>query len=138
MTKEHFSIYELLNEISPRLGMYIGEQTVDKLGCYIWGYKGAMVDAGIQESPVLDFQKFTRWLRKKYGYPHSAEVAGCEKTILAVSLGISPEEMDQDMFWLNFPPHLTNEQHVESVRLYVSLINEYGKLENAALPGGQH
>jgi hypothetical protein len=133
MTKKYFSIYELLNEISPRLGMHIGEQTVDKLVCYVWGYKRAMYEVGIQESPVLDFQKFTRWVRKKYGYPHSAEVAGCEKTIRAISLGISPEKMDRDMFWESFPPDMTEEQHLESVRLCVALINEYGKLENAAL-----
>ena len=106
--------------------MYIGEETAEKLGCYIWGYKKGMNDSGIPESPVLDFNKFTRWVREKYNYPGSAEIAGCEKSILAISLGISAEEIR----WESFPTDVTNEQHRESVRLYISLINEYGQIEN--------
>lgn len=117
--------------------MYIGEQTVEKLGCYIWGYKGAMRDVGVQESPVLDFQKFAKWLREKYGYPYSAEVAGCEKTILAISLGVSPADMDRDRFWESFPPDLTSEQHLASVELYVALIDEYGKTTSGSQPSEQ-
>ena len=125
MTKQTYSVYELIDEISPRLEMFIGDRTVDKLCCFIWGYRRAMFDLGIPESPDLNINAFTRWVRKKYGYDGSAEIAGCEKTILAISLGIAPEELRWDIF----PPAVTPEQQFESAQLFISLLREFGRVE---------
>src|SRR5262245_6217193 len=126
MAKQTFNVNELIDEISPRLGMYIGEQTLEKLTSYIWGYQKAMFECGVTESPVLDFLKFTSWVRKKYKYDFSAEVAGASKTILAISLGIPAHER----MWMNFPPtDVSLKQHEESVRLFIALVREFIKLE---------
>ncbi|WP_457279045.1 hypothetical protein [Polaromonas sp. P5_D5] len=122
-----YSIYDLVREVSVRPGMYLGQETIDKLGCYIWGYKKAMHDLGVPESPIFDPYEFTSWVRRKYNYPGSAEIAGWEKTVLAISLEIPGDEVE----WDKLPTNVSVERHRSSVYFFFELLKEFGERKNA-------
>lgn len=115
------SIYELADEIALRLGMYIGKTSLERLSCFIYGYLYAQDSCCSKASVSFDHNNFANWVRKKYGYPSSSIVAGWEKTVLAISLGIQPDKVD----WNSMPKELTEEEHQRSVEVFFKLLRDY-------------
>ena len=101
--------------------MYIGSASLEKLSSYIYGYRNAMQELGVKEIPEINFLEFSNWVRHKYNYPGSAVTAGWDKSILAITLDIKPNELD----WANFPKVTTQKDHERSIQLFVELLNEY-------------
>ena len=115
-----YSLIELLDSICQRPGMYIGEPSLEKLSCFIYGYKKAMHDLGVEETPEINFTEFSDWARKKYDYPGSAVTAGWDKSIYAISMGVSSKDLD----WCNLP-EAEFDEHQKSIELFVNLVKQY-------------
>lgn len=70
------SLYQLLEKIKERPGMYIGYPSVSELFMFLCGYKRACQD---MELPLSDeeqeFHEFQPWLQKRFGVSTSASWA---------------------------------------------------------------
>lgn len=70
------SLYQLLQKIKERPGMYIGYPSVSDLFMFLCGYKRACQD---MELPLSDeeqeFHEFQPWLQKRFGVNTSASWA---------------------------------------------------------------
>jgi hypothetical protein len=120
-----YNLIKMLDSVRQRPGMYIGEPTLEKLSSFVYGYKQAMYEQGIEESPKIDFTEFSNWVRKKHGYPGSAVSAGWDKTIFAISMGVSPKDLD----WVHLPKANVDEHH-KSIELFIGLIKQYAVESN--------
>lgn len=114
--------YNLLKSIEKRPAMYIGESTLKGIKIFISGYYFALLENNIDREYQSD--PFFDWTANKLGYYEST--AGWVNMILAHCLGIKPRDIIWEEF---FDLHISNEQHLNSIKLFYELIEEY-KNEN--------
>ncbi|WNB74442.1 hypothetical protein [Methylomonas koyamae] len=119
MSKVNYSIYDILDRIEKRPGMYVGDVTLGNLMTYMHGYEMAMRDAEVKDVSIPEFHGFHEFVRKKFGYYEST--AGWANMILAVTIGLSPK----NIIWENYNVGVTYEQHIESVKTFYKLLNEF-------------
>ncbi|MCW9016555.1 MAG: hypothetical protein OQJ89_06310, partial [Kangiellaceae bacterium] len=112
MSKQSYSIYDVLATIERRPGMYVGEVSLYSLMTYLHGYEMAMRDAEVEDESQPKFQDFHEFVRSHYGYFEST--AGWARMILAVTIGLNPKNVS----WEGFDSDVTYEQHVESVKTF--------------------
>ena len=65
--KKSFSIYDILNTIKDRPGMYIEGVTVNNILVYLQGYQIAIRDYEIEDVSNPGFRKFHDIVKTKYG-----------------------------------------------------------------------
>ena len=61
------NIYEHIKEISVLPARFLGENSIEKLETYLWGYTSALMIHGILERGVPYYRHFYNWLRYTYG-----------------------------------------------------------------------
>ena len=114
-----YSIYELLEKISVRTGMYIGEQKLENLMSFLAGYRFAMDSIGAIDTSEPSFGGFHNWVAAKYGFYEST--SGWATMILTVELSLNltgKKEAD----WAN---KATEMQHRNSVKTFFKLVSEF-------------
>jgi hypothetical protein len=111
-----YTLYDLLNKISVRTGMYIGEQKLSNLRSYINGFEAAMYTANIKNNTIPAFSGFHNWVAEKYGFYEST--AGWQNMILAVEMGLSP----QDINWDTYSKNADRNQHEKSLERFFCLV----------------
>lgn len=124
MTKKKYSIYEALETIRKRPGMYVGDIDLNAINTYLAGYWMAMKDADINDVSNPEFHTFHEFVRARYNYDEST--AGWANMIKAVVIGLDPEKIR----WENYDKDMTFEQQKEALALFYQLIEEF-KLKNA-------
>ena len=113
------NIYELIETLSVRTAMYTGEHKLSNIRSFIDGYTFAIEDAELCSEFQSDFPGFHDWVAEKLGFFEST--AGWQKMILAIELGIPPEEVK----WARFDANASEEQHKSSVARFFELVSEY-------------
>lgn len=119
MIKNEYSVYDVLATLETRPGMYMSDITLNHFMTYLFGYEMAMRNVGIKDMSKPKFQGFHEFVKEKYGYFEST--AGWANMILAATIGLSPKNIR----WENYDINVTREQHLESIKTFYSLINEY-------------
>lgn len=79
-----------------------------------------MNEQGLSDEINIDFLEFSNWVRKEYEYPSSANIAGWDKCILAISMNISAKNLD----WENLP-EINSDQHIKSIELFIELLKKF-------------
>lgn len=110
--------YKLLKMIEKRPAMYVGEATLNNIKIFVSGYYAALLENNIISESLNE--PFFDWTAQKLGFYEST--AGWANMILAYSLGINPKTVIwEDVFALQ----ITKEQHLDSIKLFYELIEEY-------------
>jgi hypothetical protein len=122
MSKRDYSIYDFLDKVEKRSGMYIGDVTLKNLSIYLNGFNMAMINAEVKDISNPDFYSFNNFIKEKFGY--SEPTAGWANMILAVSIGLTPK----NVIWENYDTAITDEQHIESVKLFYKLLHEFRQI----------
>lgn len=117
--KESYSIYNVLEAIRKRPGMYVGEIDLNYINSFIWGYEMAMDDAGVEDVSRPEFRKFHEFVRAKYNYYEST--AGWANMIKAVVLGLNPETV----CWEGYDSEMTIEQQKQALSKFYELLDEF-------------
>jgi hypothetical protein len=102
--------------------MYIGDVTLKNLSIYLNGFNMAMINAEVKDISNPDFYSFNNFIKEKFGY--SEPTAGWANMILAVSIGLTPK----NVIWENYDTAITDEQHIESVKLFYKLLHEFRQI----------
>ncbi len=126
---QEYSIYTAIGKIRVRTGMYTWDRNLRSIGSYIYGYTQAMDDAGVKNVTYPKFAGFRAWIKVKFDFVSDAP--GWENMILALAIGCEPKSR---LPWERMK-NATEEQHLESVKLFFSLIEEY-KNETSDIKGG--
>lgn len=116
-----YNIYDLLEKINVRTGMYIGEQKLENLMSFLAGYHFAMNSVGAVENSQPDFRGFHNWVAAKYGFYEST--SGWADMILVAELGLHPRENSEDRE--DCKRKATEIQHENSVRTFFKLVGEF-------------
>lgn len=125
MTISEYSIYNTIDLIRKRPGMYIGDPSPKQLFVFLTGYGMAMDDAGITDiSHPPFFREFHDWVARKLGFHEST--AGWPNMIMAVTLGLNPKKIR----WENYAVKATYQQKSEATELVFKLIDEYRDSEH--------
>ncbi|WP_237059076.1 hypothetical protein [Microbulbifer sediminum] len=117
-----YSIYDIIDRIRSRTGMYVGEVTLSSINVFLTGYCVAMKDSGIPDttSPAF-FPDFNIWVKNKLGFDSSC-IGWCSM-ILAFSVNpeapILRDSIDEICRMAKKP------EHDKSVDLFFSLVDEY-------------
>lgn len=119
MSEAGYCIYELLEKIRNRHGMYISSANLECLACFLSGYRVAMMSEGKKEASTPDFHGFHDWVRQELGYCSS--VPGWSNMILASVLGLKPGEISWDTYWVGTTP----DQHRESFNMFYEMLDRY-------------
>lgn len=114
------NIYELIETLSVRTAMYTGEHKLSNIRSFIDGYTFAIEDEELCREFLSDFGGFHDWVAEKLGFHEST--AGWQNMILAIEMGIRPNEVEWAVFFVANP---TEEQHKSSVTRFFELVNEY-------------
>ena len=118
-----YNLYDLLEKISVRTGMYIGDQKLENLMAFLEGYHFAMGSVGAIENSQPDFRGFHNWVAAKYGFYEST--SGWANMILVAELGLSPRGNIEA--WEDCKRKATEIQHENSVRTFFKLVGEFKK-----------
>lgn len=118
---QEYDLYKAIERIRVRTGLYIGDQTLSNIASYLGGYIDAMCDAGIKKMTYPDFAEFGDWIKKKYDLKNGA--AGWQIMILALVIGC---DSNGELPWGRLES-ATEAEHLESVRLFFELVDEYRK-----------
>ena len=121
MNLDSYDIYNVLERVRKRPGLYIGEENLNSLLVYIGGYSGAMMDAKIACVSKPEFGGFHEFVREKYGYSEST--MGWANMILASTLGLDPKNIR----WENYDNDVSREQYKESINVFYKLLDEFKK-----------
>ncbi len=119
MSRSTYNIYDILDKVRKRPGMYIGDEKLENMRSYLAGYQMAMMDLNLEDTAEPSFYEFHEWIRNRFNYYEST--AGWCNMIFAVVLGFDPENIR----WENYQKDATTEQHRESIREFYRLLDEY-------------
>ena len=119
MTKRKYSIYDALETIRKRPGMYVGDIDLNAINTYLSGYWMAMNDADFDDVSNPEFSKFHEFVRARFNYVEST--AGWANMIKAVVIGLDSE----NIYWENYDKDMTFEQQNEALALFYKLIDEF-------------
>ena len=113
-----YNIYDVLEKVRTRTGMYIGEQKLENLMSFLAGYRFAMESIGAVNISQPDFHGFHDWVAAKYGFYEST--SGWARMILHVELGFGPREQCIDL------NKIANEiHHRKSMKRFFDLVDEF-------------
>lgn len=118
-----YTIYDVLDKIEKRPGLYLGYVSLRTLATYLAGYQMAMTDAAFMDISNPEFHQFNDFIRDKFGYLEST--AGWSNMILAISLGFSPDNVD----WCSFYTNISTQQHLISVSRFFELLAEFRHID---------
>lgn len=118
--KRQYCLYDLIDKIRRRPGMWIGDPTPIALRQFLVGYQCAMDDAGIEDVAYPEFHGFHDWIAKRFGYYEST--AGWANMISAVVMGYDPATINWNKF---FVETLSSEQGKYAVNYCFELMDEY-------------
>lgn len=116
-----YNVYDLLEKICVRTGMYIGETKLEKLMSFLAGYHFAMDSIGAIDVSQPDFRDFHNWISAKYGFYEST--SSWANMILVVELGLNPRGDGGDRE--DCKSNATEIQHENSVRTFFKLVDEF-------------
>ena len=116
-----FNSYDILEPLKTRTGMYTGENTLKSIRTFYSGYRHAMDEIGVIDEAEPNLNNIHDWIAKKLGFYEST--AGFPNMILAVTMGLKPEEV----IWEDYDKNVTEEQHLKSIKLFYELLEEYKK-----------
>lgn len=115
---ENDKLYQRLQIIRPRVGMYLSEITINNLGSFIHGYTSALHDFASKDGNWWqDFQSFAA---KKYGYGSST--AGVFNVCLAHILGYTAENVSWEEV---ISYHFSQEEEQKAIALFYTLLDEF-------------
>lgn len=113
---ENDKLYQRLQIIRPRVGMYLSEITINNLGSFICGYSTALYDFASKDGNWWgDFQDFAA---KKYGYGSST--AGVFNICLAHILGYTAENVSWEEV---ISYHFSKEEEQKAIALFYTLLD---------------
>jgi len=118
---QEYDLYKVIEKISVRTGMYIGDQTLSNVDSYLNGYEDAMNDAGIRNATYPSLVHFRDWLKVKFDFV--SDVPGSGNMILALAVGYEPKK---DLPWAKMK-NASEAQHIRSLELFFGLVEEYKK-----------
>ena len=113
------NIYELIEKISQRTGMYTSECKLSNVRSFLDGYTFSITSESELEQFLGNFPGFHNWIAKKFGFFEST--AGWQNMILAVELGLEPNNIN----WKDFSYNASENQHKASVQSFFKLVSEY-------------
>ncbi|MFB2880402.1 hypothetical protein [Floridanema aerugineum] len=65
-------LYEMLQEIKKRPGMYLGKRSISRLRSFLDGYMGAREDLGLpQTEQEKEFNGFQEWIQERFNITSS-------------------------------------------------------------------
>lgn len=115
---ENDKLYQRLQMIRPRVGMYLSEITLKNLGSFIYGYSTALYDfASKDDNWWGDFQDFAA---KKYGYSYST--MGVFNICLAHILGYTAENVSWEEI---ISYHFSQEEEQKAIALFYTILDEF-------------
>jgi hypothetical protein len=92
---ENSNIYDLLDRLRERPGLYLGVKSISRLRAFLDGYNTAFIDEGLSLSMGdPSFARFDEWVAQQYQQPDS--VAGWNDLIL---WEVDDEEIAVDTFY---------------------------------------
>ena len=115
-----YSIYDIIDKIRDRPGMWIGDLSPRALHIFLTGYRCGMDDAGFAGVSQPEFRGFHDWVAQKFGFGEST--AGWANMILAVTVGAEPANISWESL---FASVITTEQNKQATMLCFQLIDEY-------------
>jgi hypothetical protein len=121
VSSAEYNIYEIIDRVRGRPGMFISPISTDALSTFLCGYSVAMVEAGRCDVAKPRFQGFHDWVQEKFSYGEST--AGWSNMILAKELGLSPDDSWEE--FLKLP--ITQQQHAAALQSFFCLLDEYRK-----------
>ena len=65
------SVYDLLDWIRKRPGLYIAEPSLNRLHAFLAGYTAGLGRAGFTLRDTVDFHRFQDWVANRLGYAES-------------------------------------------------------------------
>lgn len=113
------TIYDLLEVLSNRTAMYTGEHKLSNIKSFIDGYSFALKDENESEKFISNFRGFHDWVAERYGFNEST--AGWQNMILAVEMGLSPQNIN----WLGYSENANVAHHEASIATFFELVQEY-------------
>jgi len=101
--------------------MYVGEWNLSNVSSFLDGFTYSLYSEGEDRVNAFlsNFPGFYDWVASKYGFRSST--SGWRNMILAVEMGVSPEEYN----WKSFSVSATEDQHKASVLKFFELVKEY-------------
>jgi hypothetical protein len=118
-----FSIYDVIDKIRPRPGMYIGDSSPNSLFVFLEGYRMAMSEAGVPEASDPPLIGFHDWVASKFGFYESTP--GWANMILAATIGLGPANVPSQVGWEDIDQSASWQQKVEATVRVFALIDEY-------------
>ena len=119
MAERSYSIYNVLELVRRRPGMFVDEVTLKGIRTLTCGYEMAMRDANVQNGSSPAFHEFHEYVREIYGYREST--AGWPNMILAVILGLNPKTIS----WEKYDSGVTENQHKDSIEEFYRLLDNF-------------
>lgn len=113
--------YDILKLIQQRPGMRTGDSTLKAIYTYLSGYYQALVDNNLNWKNDYD-SSFHDWIANRLGYYEST--AGWANMILAYSINTNPKNISWEKFFIT---PITHEQHLESIKLFYKLVEDFKK-----------
>jgi hypothetical protein len=110
--------YHLLKRMEKRPMLWTGQNTLQSIATFLFGYRTAMKEHDLNEDFGITIVFFD-WVADKLGY--SSSTAGWANMILANVMGINPKKIK----WDNYDIDVTHKQHSESIKKFYELIDEY-------------
>ncbi|MDO5106146.1 hypothetical protein [Capnocytophaga sp.] len=111
------NLYELLQMMQLRLGMYISPPTLPSLWNFVLGYKSAFWILGKKDDSLDGFDDF---VAKKLGFYEST--AGFVNMILAHTQGFE----SKNILWDDFlKSEISSETHQKAITLFFSLLEAF-------------
>jgi len=110
--------YTLLKLMEKRPSMWLSQNTLKSYHSFLMGYSCALHEYEIKENFGISFE-FMEWTANKLGYFEST--AGWANMILASTLGLNPKKTT----WENYDANVTKEEHLNSVKKFYELLDEY-------------
>ncbi|MGV3756158.1 MAG: hypothetical protein ACO1QS_12320 [Verrucomicrobiota bacterium] len=66
------SIYDLIEQIRKKPGMYIGERSINRLHAFLVGYTAGIARTGFMLGGLEDFHRFHEWTAQQLGFTGSS------------------------------------------------------------------
>jgi hypothetical protein len=119
MKNRQYSIYEVIEFVRHKPGMYLGYSTPHMLLVFLDAYRMAMDHAGIEDVSEPPYMGFFDWVAEKFGFSEST--AGWANMILAITLGLNPKQLD----WETYDQHASTEQQAKALQTCFECFDEY-------------